>query len=69
MRERTYELRELAGVILEQLPLVGVRPFADIADELDDLPWDVLRACRELVRTGLAREGWGKDRGSFGRVG
>jgi hypothetical protein len=42
-------------------------PFGDIAEKLEAIPWDVLTMCRKLVRAGLAREGEGKQRGSFSR--
>lgn len=51
------------GLLSDQLV-----PFAEIADHLDAVPWDVLTMCRQLVRTGLALEGTGKQRGSFSRV-
>jgi hypothetical protein len=54
--------------IVEQLPSTGLIAFAEIADALDAVPWDVLRVCRQLVRKDLAREGRGKQRGLFGRV-
>ena len=31
--------------------------YVAIADKLDAIPWDVLRACRTLMRKGLAEEG------------
>lgn len=56
----------LADVVCEQLS-AELMPFGDIADRLGAVPWDVLTACRQLVRKGLAREGKGKQRGSFSR--
>lgn len=41
-------------------------PFADIAESLNAIPWDVLTVCRKLVRMGVAKEGKGKRRGWFG---
>jgi hypothetical protein len=37
----------------------------EIADELDEVPWDVLTACRILVRQEILDEGTGKQRGIF----
>jgi hypothetical protein len=37
--------------------------FADVAMKLDAIPWDVLIACRELVKRGEAEEG--DDHGTF----
>jgi hypothetical protein len=54
--------------VAEQLPSTGLIAFSEIADALDAVPWDVLRVCRQLVREGLAHEGRGKQRGSFGRA-
>lgn len=31
-----------------------LRSYVDLADRLDAVPWDVLRACRHLVKTGEA---------------
>jgi hypothetical protein len=56
----------LADAVREQLSAELV-PFGEIAEQLEAVPWDVLTACRELVRRGLAREGRGKQRGSFSR--
>jgi hypothetical protein len=52
--------------VRERLPHKGLVPFAEIAEALDAVPWDVLTVCRRLVRKGAAREGKGKQRGSFG---
>lgn len=57
----------LAEAIRERLSAELV-PFSEIAEPLDAVPWDVLTVCRRLVRMGLAREGKGKQRGSFARV-
>lgn len=57
----------LADAILERLPATGLLRFSDIAEALSVVPWDVLIGCRRLVRRELAREGKGKNRGSFGR--
>jgi len=39
--------------------------YVQIADELDEVPWDVLVACRSLARGGVLEEGIGKQRGTF----
>lgn len=39
--------------------------FVQIADELDEVPWDVLAVCRSLGRSGVLEEGLGKQRGIF----
>jgi hypothetical protein len=55
-------------VVLEKLPEVGLISFADVAEDLDAVPWDVLTVCRRLVRMRRAHEGKGKQRGHFGRA-
>jgi hypothetical protein len=62
------EVGVLSDAALGRLPSTGLIPFPEIADALDEVPWDVLMACRRLARLGLAREGKGKERGAFGRV-
>jgi hypothetical protein len=39
--------------------------FEELANKLSEVPWDVLRACRDLVRDGVATEARGKARGRF----
>ena len=53
--------------VLSRLPREGFVPYAEIADMLDAVPWDVLATCRKLVKQGEAYEGSGKKRGHFGR--
>lgn len=62
------ETVSLVNVVRERLPNAGLVPFSDIAEEVGAIPWDILRICRRLVRAGAAREGVGKERGSFGRI-
>jgi hypothetical protein len=57
----------MVRAVYERLPITGLIQFTEVAEALDAVPWDVLTACRRLVRTGGAREGIGKQRGSFGR--
>lgn len=42
-----------------------LRPYAEIAARLSEIPWEVLRACRALARAGQAREGVGPKLGWF----
>jgi hypothetical protein len=53
--------------VREQLPIKGFVSYYDIAQVLDEIPWDVLMACRRLVREGFANEGSEKQRGTFRR--
>jgi hypothetical protein len=57
----------LIDVVRNRLPDKGLIPFFEIAEAIDAIPWDVLMVCRRLVKSGRAREGTGKRRGSFGR--
>ena len=44
----------------------GRKPdFIQIADELDEAPWECAAAWRSLVRRGVLEEGLGKQRGIF----
>jgi Family of unknown function (DUF6527) len=43
--------------------------YAELAERVNDEPWDVLRACRELVDRSRATEGSGDLRGHFSLVG
>jgi hypothetical protein len=38
---------------------------SQIADELDEVPWDVLAVCRSLVRRGVLEEGLAQQRELF----
>lgn len=64
----TDELSKLVELVMDRLPTEGLLSFYDIAESLNAIPWDVLTVCRRLVRTRVAREGKGKQRGSFGRA-
>jgi hypothetical protein len=51
------------------LGAVGDRPtgFVQVAEMLNEVPWDVLAACRRLAQQGLFSEGSGRDRLKFWR--
>jgi hypothetical protein len=68
LRGRADEIAAISGPVRERLPVTGFVSYVDIADSLGEVPWDVLNACRQLVRNGIAREGAGKQRGTFGQV-
>jgi hypothetical protein len=53
-----------AGRILAALA-GGAADYVRVADQLDEIPWDVLTACRRLVRAGQLAEGEGAKRGVF----
>jgi hypothetical protein len=54
--------------VLELLSIRKFVPYVEIADALNEIPWDILWICRGLVRRGLAREGSGEQRGHFARA-
>ena len=62
------EVALLSDAVLGRLSDTRLTAFSDLAEALDAVPWDVLTVCRRLVRSGLAREGMGKQRGSFRRL-
>jgi hypothetical protein len=66
--EQPDETGSLTDAVRERLPEKALAPFAEIADALNAVPWDVLMVCRRLVRMGIAREGKEKERGRFGRT-
>lgn len=57
----------LRADVLRVMDVSRLRSFSEIADELDQVPWDVLHACRKLVKDGRAIEGGDHERGSFRR--
>ena len=61
------DLRALARRLLERWPLNGWASYVEIADELDEIPWDVLDACRDLARANSFDEGRGPHQGLFRR--
>lgn len=57
------------GAEFEQLVLgkltTQLRPYADIAEQLDAVPWAVLSACHRLCRRGVVQNGDGEQRNEF----
>ncbi len=41
--------------------------YYDVAEKIDELPWEVLLSLRRLVRAGDVVEGFGKQRGNFSK--
>jgi hypothetical protein len=60
------EKKRLEKKLTRALPSNGLKSVSELSAELHELPWDVLVICRELARRGLARQGNGTHRGSFG---
>ncbi|MBI3504680.1 MAG: hypothetical protein HY059_07550 [Proteobacteria bacterium] len=61
------DLRDLAERVLGAWPAAEWRSYADVADALGEIPWDVLDACRYLAQRDLLIEGRGQRRGTFQR--
>lgn len=59
---------EMLREVRQRLVPDRYRDSLEIADEIDALPWDVLLACRHLVREHQAIEGWDHERGHFKAV-
>ena len=51
--------------VIETLHHIGPTGFVELAEELDEVPWDVLGVCRHLVTTGVLEEQPGRRRGIF----
>lgn len=65
-RFETPDVSALHANVLEQIPTGSYAAYIDIAIAIDEVPWDVLWACRSLVRCGLAIEGINSE--SFKRI-
>ncbi len=61
------DIRSLANRVLEAWPTNGLISYADVADSMGEIPWDVQEACRNLVRSKHLVEGTGRQRGMFRR--
>jgi hypothetical protein len=62
------ELHDVTPVETDRiLPLLAAGPadYVRIADQLDEIPWDVLTACRRLMQAGQLVEGQRSRRGVF----
>ncbi len=59
------DLDSIAIRSLSYLSLKGNAHFADVADAIGEIPWDVLDACRLLARRGKLVEASGPSRGTF----
>jgi uncharacterized protein DUF6527 len=63
----SIDLGPLVSRVLESWPSEGWVSYVDVADSLDEIPWDVLDACRHLSRAGSLVEGRSQRRGMFRR--
>lgn len=58
---------ELIQRVLDALTTRG-QSAEEISDKIPaSVPWDVLRCCQKLCRSGLATEGRGQEKGRFSR--
>ena len=62
-----FDLVRLSKRVLEAWPDGGMISYVDVADLLQEIPWDVLEACRDLVRADELVEGRGAQLGTFCR--
>jgi hypothetical protein len=56
---------ELAQRVRSIWPASALVSYVDVADQLGEIPWDVMESCRYLVREGLLVEGSGQQRSMF----
>lgn len=61
------DILSLSKRVLESWPSEGWASYVDVADRLDEIPWDVLDACRYLARVGSLIEGRNQHRAMFRR--
>ena len=55
-RFKTPDVSSLHSTVLAQLSVDSYISYKTIADEIDEIPWDILWSCRCLVGKGLAIE-------------
>jgi hypothetical protein len=63
----SLDLAPLAQRVLEAWPLGRALSFVDVADAMQEIPWDVQEACRSLAESGKLVEGSGNQRGWFSK--
>jgi hypothetical protein len=63
-----YSNPALEAGILPHVPKDDFVDYHVIAETLDEIPWDVLWCCRNMVNRGLLSEKAGKERGLFSRI-
>lgn len=64
----SLDLATLMRRVLEAWPYGRLVSYVEIADALQEIPWDVQEACRDLVRIGALAEGSDKQQGMFLRT-
>lgn len=58
---------ELVQRVRSAWPAGAMVSYVEIADQLDEIPWDVLESCRRLVKEGVLQEGLSQQRSMFRR--
>lgn len=58
-------VEELESQIAEVMRPGQTISFVAIAQQLNDVPWDILRCCRQMVRDGVLVEGTGPQQANF----
>jgi hypothetical protein len=56
------------AAVLARIPATRFASYLQVAEALNEVPWEVLAACRNLVEEGVLREGASKRQGRFARV-
>ena len=64
----SLDLGTLRRRVLEAWPAVRLVSYVEVADALQEIPWDVQEACRDLVRIGTLVEGGNNQQGMFLRT-
>jgi hypothetical protein len=62
------ELTALADEVMKRMPQTGFISYLQVADSMGEDPWDVLDACRALVRLRHLKESGGSARDLFART-
>jgi hypothetical protein len=65
---KSLDLPTLTKRVLRIWPIGRFVSYVDIADALQEIPWDVHEACKDLVKTGALVEGSDERRGAFRRT-
>ena len=60
-------LLDLVQRVRSAWPSGAMISYVDVADQMGEIPWDVLEACRRLAREGVLVEGSGQQRTMFRR--
>lgn len=62
------DLSSLSRRVLEAWPEGHFVHYVEVADTINEIPWDVLEACHRLTKNRLMVEGSGLERGTFKKL-